>query len=178
MASLSRAQKWDTLPAVSNENEKQLADLFKRLGADDPEGWAASQIREGIPQLHRFLFLRQAWRMVVSEDSGPAWIDNHVAAAERAPEAPFAGAGLALKALRARGATDAELSGLVRAMQAELLSGLCYLLEDPRFEDQEVENVAWGLFATNDEEDPTEPVFGLHESVLETDPTGREVRPR
>ena len=43
----------------------------------------------------------------------------------------FAGVGLALKKLRARGAADDEIIDLVRGMQAELLFSLCYLLEDP-----------------------------------------------
>ncbi len=41
-------------------NEMELTELFARLGARDPEKWARSQIKEGIPQLARFLFLRQA----------------------------------------------------------------------------------------------------------------------
>jgi hypothetical protein len=43
-------------------NQKDLAATFRKLGARDPEGWADSQVEEGIPQLARYLFLRQAWR--------------------------------------------------------------------------------------------------------------------
>jgi hypothetical protein len=32
-------------------NEQQLTELFRKLGAQNPEGCAHSQIREGIPQL-------------------------------------------------------------------------------------------------------------------------------
>ena len=35
---------------------------------NDPESWASSQVEEGIPQLARYLFLRQAWGCVVRED--------------------------------------------------------------------------------------------------------------
>jgi len=55
----------------------ELTDLFGRLGAENPEEWAGSQFREGIGQLHRFLFLRQAWKHVVSEDDD-AWIERQV----------------------------------------------------------------------------------------------------
>src|SRR5262249_25800627 len=48
--------------------EQELTELFRKLGADDPAGWARSQIREGIPQLARYLFLRQAWRQVLGPD--------------------------------------------------------------------------------------------------------------
>jgi len=43
-------------------NQKELAALFQKLGARDPDHWARSQVEEGVPQLARFLFLRQAWR--------------------------------------------------------------------------------------------------------------------
>ena len=46
-------------------NSKALSDLahlFKIAGASDPEAWARSEVEEGIPQLARFLFLRQAWK--------------------------------------------------------------------------------------------------------------------
>ena len=38
----------------------ELTRLFARLGAPDPQGWASSQPNEGILQLARYLFLRQA----------------------------------------------------------------------------------------------------------------------
>ena len=37
-----------------------LTERFRALGAQEPREWASSQISEGIPQLGRFLFLRQA----------------------------------------------------------------------------------------------------------------------
>jgi hypothetical protein len=54
---------------------------------------------------------------------------------------------------------------------------LCYLLEGPHGDDP-VEDVGWGLFSTNAEGAPAQRLIGLHESFLETDPTGREMRPR
>ena len=46
----------------------ELKDIFTRLGADDPQGWARSQHEESINQLHRFVFLRQAWKGMCSEN--------------------------------------------------------------------------------------------------------------
>lgn len=40
------------------------------------------------------------------------------------------------------------------------------------------EEVRWGLFQVDDDGPPIAPLAGLHESVLETDPTEREMRPR
>jgi hypothetical protein len=63
-------------------------------------------------------------------------------------------------------------------MQAELLFQLCYLLEDPGDVEPEVADVAWSLVQMDDDGNVLASVNGLHESVLETDPTGREMRPR
>jgi hypothetical protein len=45
--------------------EQELIALFERLGAHDAARWAHSEITEGIPQLARFLFLRQAWKKLI-----------------------------------------------------------------------------------------------------------------
>lgn len=158
-------------------NQRGLSALFAKLGAPDPEGWARSQVVEGIPQLARFLFLRQAWRLVVSEDDS-AWIDRSIARAKTHPNEPYSGVGHSLMKLRALGADDQEITELVRGMQGQLLFDLCYLLEDPGDIEPEVADVAWALVQVDEDGKPLGTIGGLHESVLETDPTGREMRPR
>jgi hypothetical protein len=54
-------------------DEVTLAKLFRKLGAPDPASWAHSQVAEEMPQLARFLFLREAWKRVVP-DGGQTWI--------------------------------------------------------------------------------------------------------
>ena len=157
---------------------KELTALFAKLGASDPEGWAQSQIDEGIPQLARYLFLRQAWRQVVVNEGDSGWIDNQIAAAARRPDDPYAGVGHALAKLRARGATDEELTDVVRGTQAEALFGFCYLLGDPGELEPEVADMAWSLVQLDAQGEPIGAIQSLHESVLELDPTGREMRPR
>lgn len=94
------------------------------------------------------------------------------------PDAPYAGVGAALSRLRAAGANDQDLTELVRGMQAQLLFSLCCQLDDPGEVEPEVEDVHWALVQINGEGEILGPISGLHESVLETDPTGREMRPR
>jgi hypothetical protein len=77
-------------------DQEELTAVFRKLGARNPEGWARSQILEGINQLARFLFLRQAWRLIVSEDDA-RWIESAIKQAEAKPQEPYAGVGLALK---------------------------------------------------------------------------------
>src|SRR5207249_2545483 len=39
----------------------QLVNTFRHVGCEDSEGWAGSEIREGIPQLARSLLLQSIW---------------------------------------------------------------------------------------------------------------------
>jgi hypothetical protein len=158
-------------------NQQQLTAIFEKLGARDAEDWAYSQVEEGVPQLARFLFLRQAWRAVVADDD-PSWITGAISRAEAHPTEPYAGVGLALAKLVARGATHQELTDLVRGMQAQLLFAVCYLLEDPGELEPEVRDVSWALVQCDKDGNLGDRISALHESVLETDPTGREMRPR
>lgn len=153
--------------------EAELTKLFARLGAPDPAGWAHSQTNEGIPQLGRYLFLRQAWRKVVS-NSDHGWIDAHL---KMRGDKPGGEIGPALQRLVDLGASPADLTSVVRVMQWSLLFRLCYLLSDPGDLEPEVEDYSWGLFEIDDDGRPGAHIGGLHESVLATDPTGREMRP-
>jgi hypothetical protein len=155
---------------------EELTAIFRKLGANDPEGWASSQVQEGIPQLARFVFLKQAWSLVLADDD-TRWIAPSVESALKRPDEPYASVGLALQRLLSAGADPRDLTDVVRGMQAELLFNLCYLLGDPGFPNP-IADVAWGLFQLNDDDQPVVHIGGLHESVLETDPTGREMRPR
>ena len=147
--------------------------LFERLGDPHPLEGARSQIREGIPQLQRYLFLRQAWRAVVNEGDSQ-WIQDQL---NTPPDGPGGGIVDALKRALERGVTKQDLTTIVRVMQWRLLFRFCYLLSDPGDLEPEIKHVAWGLFEIDEEGRPVGPLQLLHEDVLRTDPTGREMRP-
>jgi hypothetical protein len=150
---------------------------FAKLGATEPESWARSQLEEGIPQLQRFLFLRQAWRDVVREGDTD-WMQHFIQRAQEDPDSPYAGVGHALRRCLDKGASAQDLNDIVRGMQAQFLFSLCYLLDDPMLTEEELSDFGWGLFEVDTDGRPVPPcIGGLHESVLETDPTGREMRP-
>ena len=155
----------------------ELAALFEKLGACDPSGWARSQIEEGTPQLHRFLFLRQAWSHILAEEA-VGWVGYHIEEAEKDPSAPYSGMGAALKRAVAAGVSREDLSQIARGVQAELLCQLCYMLDDNGLNEEELKGIGWGLFQTDEEGNAIAPIYSLHESVLEVDPTGREMRPK
>jgi hypothetical protein len=163
--------------SIFSTQTSRLTHLFEVAGAPDPLSWAKSEIDEDIPQLARFMFLRQAWRLVVA-DADVQWIDREIQQSTHSPEAPGAGLGQALSRLLNSGASREDLTELARTVQWQLLHGLCYQLSDPSIQEPELSEVRWGLFEVNDKGEVGRPIDGLHESVLETDPTGREMRPR
>jgi hypothetical protein len=162
------------------EELRQLSEHFRAMGAPKPELWAKSQLEEGKPQYARFVFLRQAWKMVI-EDGHTSWIEKLIQKSDRDPDAPGSGVGPALKRMLAAGASKEDIAEVVRVMQWEFLFGLCYLLSDPgtvEYPSKKLPRVNWAFFEVDENGEPLHPISGLHESVLWTDPTGREMRPK
>jgi hypothetical protein len=162
----------------------QLVSIFRRLGARDPEAWARSEVEEGIPQLLRYLVLRSMWSCVVA-DGDTRWIDARVKGHDRDPNAPLAGVRSALRRLLAAGADPRDIAEVVRGMQYETLFGIAYRVNGPDIElDEgpdgipELRDVAWALFEVDSDGRPIRSIDVLHENALDTDPTGREMRPR
>jgi hypothetical protein len=159
---------------------RKLTDYFRTLGASNPEQWAESEIKEGIPQYARFVFLKTAWNAVISEGND-TWIDNAIKQSEREPNDPCSGAGVALKRMLAAGISRQDITSLVRVMQYETLFALCYQLDDSSVAEYPAETlpqVHWALMQVTEEGEHVGEIGGLHESVLELDPTEREMRPK
>jgi hypothetical protein len=124
------------------------------------------------------LFLRQAWSNIVGEGDTD-WIEFAIQRVQQQPDEPYAGVGHALRRCLEKGVSAQDLSDIVRGMQARFLFDLCYLLDDPMFREKELVGLAWRLFQVDRDGNPVPPsINGLYESVLDTDPTGREMRPR
>ena len=162
------------------EELRRLTKHFRVMGAFDPESWARSQLEEGIPQFARLVFLRQAWNYIIAE-ADISWITPLIEGSERLPRAPGAGAGPALKRILAAGASPEDVAEVVRVMQWQVLAGLTYQLSDPgvvEYPSEDLPRINWELFEVNEDGKPLHPIGMLHESVLDTDPSGREMRPK
>jgi hypothetical protein len=162
---------------VRKPSLEQLESLLRLAGAPHAEGWARSEYNEDIPQLARFLFLRQAWARIVAEGD-TNWIDREIAASRTGPTDPGSGMGVACERLLTAGGSREDISEVARHAQWQLLHSLCYLLDDPSLDEDELSHVGWLLLEVAPNGELGRPISGLHESVLETDPTGREMRPR
>jgi hypothetical protein len=155
----------------------ELINLFRRLGARDAESWATSEIKENIPQLARFLFLRSAWKCVIDENNYE-WIDEEIKVSSLRPNDPCAGIGLALQRLLKRGVEKQDINDVVRVKQYELLFRLLYMIDDPGDLEPELGETRWVLDEVNKDGERTGRIVqGMYESALSMDPTGREMRP-
>jgi hypothetical protein len=138
-----------------------LVQRMRELGADDPEGWAQSELREDIPQEARWLILRQLWPKCVN--TWTAETINEVPAAHRAIAA---------------GADPEDLILAMRAAAYGAVHAALYVIDGPDIA-APPDAPGWSLMEVRyddlDEELETgRRIGGLHESILSADPSGRE----
>lgn len=154
---------WRHRPSTRFDLES-LTKLFAALGCPDPEGWASSQVDEGINQLGRFLFIRQAWAEAVPFDSTD-WIDNIL---KNCPASTPSGA--AWRRLLNSGADRGDLARIVRDAQGEVIFGICRLLDGPDQPVPGLPDFSWGLFEIDGSGQCASPIAFVHESLFELDP--------
>jgi hypothetical protein len=157
------------------EELRQLAEVFRLHGADEPESWALSQLEEGIPQLAIFCFLKALWQGIVPED-GVDWFEGEIEWAKSRPNDPCAQLGPALEEMLAKGVRREAIIDLIRVMQYNSLYNACLLIDGAMRMDLPVND--WTLHQVDEEGRPVATIQGLHEVMLSMDPTGREMRPR
>lgn len=87
---------------------------------------------------------------------------------------------MALARCRERGVGDDDLTEIARCLKAQMMFSLAYLIDSgPDEYVTDVQDITWGLFQVDENSRPFgPPIAGLYESVLEMDPTGREMRPK
>ena len=159
-------------------SKDELVALFRSLGAHSPEEWIQYLPEDPSTQLARYMFLKQAWDSVAQEGE-TKWIDDAIDRSGKSPDEPYAGLGHTLQRILSAGISRDDLTELARCLQAGMLFRIAYLIDGRAYQIKGLEHIDWGLFRTDDEGNPTpERIAGVHESVLETDPTGREMRPR
>lgn len=156
--------------AAQNDPAKEqevtaLAERFRKLGARNAEEWAQSEVHENIPQLARFVFLRELWKLVVSR--------TNVRALNRFNAPHDDGNGGPFRRIKERGVALADVLAIVREAQSEVIRDVAHLLDQVSELDQDVQDVAWGLFELDAECRPIRAMDGLHESVDDED-----VKPR
>ena len=124
---------WDewvgSLPKVEQDAALALRDRFEELGAEDPEGWARSEICENIPQLARFLILRSLRRETVD-----TW--TLAGALKNAPAA---------RRLLAAGADQSDLLDLVQDVVQDAIFAVLAVLDEGQDPEAPEGSPSWSL---------------------------------
>jgi hypothetical protein len=134
-------------------------------------------------------FVNALWNLVVDEDAyaddQPSWIESWLRG-HQPGTVPYGADSAALLRILACGVDLADLTDVVRAMQHELIYGVCQLIDDPGLlgigldQDESGETeFGWELVAFRTER-PAEraPINYLHSVLDEHDPSGRGGEPR
>lgn len=145
---------------------EELTQLFHKLGIREPEMWAQAELQERLGNLPRMGFLSQAWAEI------PATLAelSHWAEAT-ANDRNNAALAAATERLRAAGAINEDLLAMVRGLMGEFLFRISYLLDDPSFTDEQLQEcIRWGFYEETDW--GPRRIGGIHELVWSADPLG------
>ncbi|HEX5869006.1 MAG TPA: hypothetical protein VFY65_01250 [Longimicrobium sp.] len=128
------------LSPEDRQRAEELAERFRAAGAEEPEGWAASEVEDDIPQLARFIFLRRLWRGAwqwtqppgswfaeIAPDDVPVDVEDdedeptlvsapHDEVPDEDAEPPFLAAQQAVQRILAAGADPEDLKEVARAI--------------------------------------------------------------
>jgi hypothetical protein len=145
------------------EPDARLAKLTARMeqrGADDPAGWARSEITENIAQQARYLFLRRLWPEAID-----GWRDRAVLSRQSAT-----------RCVLEQGAHPADLSRAMRLAAYEAVFTVLSILDEGYDPDAPEDAPGWRLMETGPLSDELtgRDVGGLHEDFLTLDPSGRQ----
>jgi hypothetical protein len=187
---------FESLDAGQRRRAEQLAEQFRDLDAGDPEGWAASEVAEDIPQLARFIFLRAVWQSAEQWKEPPEeWfagvepqpvVDQPVEEDDDTPtlvpassdegavedgDPPFAAAAQAVRRLLAAGADPEDLKEVARAIFLHTAFDVVATVDDGHDPDAGEGMPGWLLVEVGGDLVLTGRVIpGLHEDLLTTEP--------
>jgi hypothetical protein len=144
------------------ENADALTALTRRmaaLGATRPESWARSEISENFPQQARYLVLRRIWDEALASWRDPRNLRKYPHLARLIDE----------------GADPGLLAAAIRGVVMETAFAVVMVMDEGYDPDAPDDAPNWFVAETDSEGNPTGRVVnGLHESLYEVDPTGRE----
>jgi hypothetical protein len=154
---------WDewlaSLPAEARDRAIALAASFERRGAHDPQSWARAGVDDDVAQMARFLILRRLWADVV----GPWMTQDSLPDVEPA------------RRLLAAGADAHDVMLLGRSAAYDAMVSMVGIIDAGADWDIAPDGPGWSLMETDaDGESTGRPVSALHESLLETEPSGND----
>ncbi len=147
----------------------QLLAVLKRYGAADPLGWVRSEIGENIPQLARFLILRQIRAVMDRQPFGDLDVARQSAAAisRTLDLAAIAQQGQsAFQRLVDSGAAVEDILRVARAVNVQAVLDLINVLDEGDADSPEDGALGWALVETRDYKSTGRYINALHENII------------
>lgn len=185
---------FESLDPEQRRRAEELAEKFRAVGADEPEGWAASEVEDDIPQLARFLFLRRLWRgawqwrqppehwfaevqpdeLAVDEedDDEPTLVSaSSDELADEDGDPPFLAAQQAVRRILAAGADPEDLKEVARAIFLHTAFDAVHTVDEGHDPEAGEDMPGWLLVEVGGDLVLTGRVIpALHEDLLTTEP--------
>lgn len=125
---------------------EQLIAELEGLGVPHAADWARHEVREGRPQLSRFLLLKHLWDETIGAwGDSTLWIENLAEDARKGTPGPFRDAAQALLRLRQAGASTADIAALARFVAYEAVFSVMHTLDDGYAPEHEGQRPGWAL---------------------------------
>ncbi|HET6990517.1 MAG TPA: hypothetical protein VFJ43_04295, partial [Bacteroidia bacterium] len=105
-----------------------------------------------------------------------SWVDNQIEFNYSRPGDPCSQLPKALKEMLDKNVSREAIIDLIRVIQFNTLFHVCSAIDKSFEADTPVAN--WTLYEVDDDDNPKNSITGLHESLLEFDPSGKEMEPR
>jgi len=147
--------------SMTEDRIAALAERFRRLGCAEPDSLARTQIEEDTPELARFVFLQELWRLVIR--NGDLYGLNYFAGPNDD------GRGGALRRIKECGVDLKDLFTVIQEAQINVIRDLAGVLDGLNNLGRELEDVSWGLYELDSDLKPTRPIDSLHESIDDED---------
>jgi hypothetical protein len=123
------------------------------------------------------IFARSVWLQLPDEED-TRWV-RRMAEMPRS-EQPCGDEGALIKRMLDCGLTEYEIARFAKLACYDAAFSLTYMLGDPGagIEGMKVDRVEWRLFQTSSAGEAREQMYGMHEFLLQLDPSGRDMRPK
>jgi len=125
------------------------------------------------------IFARSVWSLLPDEED-TRWVRSMAARPLNVTQ-PCGDEGALIKRMLDCGLSEYEIARFAKLVSYEVAFGLTYMLGDAGagIEGMKRDRIDWALFVTGtSSDDPKERMYGMHELLLQLDPSGREMCPR
>lgn len=167
---ITNEEWYATLDAPTRAKADKLIAILKRYGASGPLGWVGSEMRENIPQVARFLILREIRAVMdrlpfadlpVAQKSA-ATIEKtlDLTKIDQDGQAAF-------QRLADSGANIEDVLRVARAVNVQAVLDMIRILDEGYDSPSEDETLGWALAETDNYELTGRFINALHENILD-----------